>query len=83
MTILLNLLPCPYCSESAQLKPIRPELTGPWHVIKCMSCGATGPIAKSVPDAAAKYNRRPYREAVKASQQAREMNKLFNPEVNA
>ena len=74
--ILLNLLPCPYCAEHEKLKPVR----NAQHMVKCLSCGATGPTAQSVSDAAAAWNRRPYREAIKASAAARtdeEINELF------
>ena len=72
------LLPCPFCSA-----PAVPAHQDGQHFIKCPACRATGPNAKTAPDAAAKWNRRPYRDAVRASAQARtkdEFDRLFNPE---
>jgi transcription elongation factor Elf1 len=43
-----ELISCPFCGEKESLKPILlPTTKGePWKAIKCMSCGATGPISK-------------------------------------
>jgi uncharacterized Zn finger protein (UPF0148 family) len=78
-----RLTACPYCS-SPLVSPGRKGQGGQW-VVRCNSCGAEGPPAATREEAEAKWNRRPrfeaYREAVKASQEAREMDKLFNPEM--
>lgn len=72
---------CPYCS-SPLVYPGR-KGAGGQHVVRCSSCGAEGPPAQSQAESEQKWNRRPYRIAVQASQQARqkeELDPLFNPE---
>ncbi len=71
-----TLLPCPFCGATPV--PGKRGLGGQ-HLIHCPSCHADGPPARTPQDAAALWNRRPYRDAVKESQRAREMDKLFNP----
>lgn len=66
--ILLTLLPCPFCGNADPYTGQRG--VGNQHLIHCTKCGASGPPAKTVTDAAARWNRRPYREAVKASREA-------------
>lgn len=79
MILPARLTGCPYCS-SPLAYPGR-KGTGGQHVVRCSSCGAEGPPAATQAEAEQKWNRRPYREAVKASQETREMEKLFNPGV--
>lgn len=82
--IILTLLPCPFCGNPDPYTGKRG--LGGQHLIHCSKCGASGPPAQNISDAAAKWNRRPYREAVRASQQAREkteFDQLFNPGVES
>lgn len=83
--IHLTLINCPFCG-SRDATHGRKGIGEQW-VIKCPDCYAEGPPAANVSAAAANWNRRPrfeaYREAVKASQQTREMDKLFNPEMQS
>jgi len=79
--IILKLLPCPFCANPDPYTGQRG--LGGQSLVHCTKCGASGPPAKNITDAAALWNRRPYRDAVKASQQARtkdEFDRLFNPE---
>lgn len=73
------LLPCPFCGATPV--PGKRGLGGQ-HLVHCPSCHADGPPARTPQDAAAKYNHRPYRDAVMASAAARladDLDPLFNP----
>lgn len=56
----LSLSLCPFCGETENIKPtFLPTTEGePWKAIRCMSCGATGPIIKDGLEANSLWNTR-------------------------
>lgn len=57
---------CPFCGETEALKPIdldtSPSGSEPWKAIKCMSCGAHGPMSKDGLKANSLWNNRSERQ---------------------
>lgn len=56
----MEIKPCPFCRESELIKPILlPTTKGKsWKAIKCMACGAIGPMSKDGLDANRLWNER-------------------------
>lgn len=78
MILPARLTGCPYCSSPLAYPGRKGQ--GGQYVVRCSSCGAEGPPAATREEAEQRWNRRPYRDAVRASQQVRtdeEINQLF------
>jgi len=59
--------PCPFCGDTEALKIIALDTTKgePWKTIKCIVCGAQGPIAKEYEAVSALWGKRFQPEVMK------------------
>lgn len=53
--ITITIAPCPFCGEDAKVSP---DKSGGFWFVECGWCGAVGPNAKSLTEAAQNWNER-------------------------
>ena len=63
--VVITMLPCPFCGEDTEISP---DKSGSFWIVECGWCGAVGPNAVSIKEAAQNWNDR----LTKAKRDARE-----------